>query len=130
MTRQRMIILEALQSVASHPTANEIFELARRKLPSISLGTVYRNLDILAEGGKILCLNRAGAQKRFDGAVRRHHHVRCTACGRVSDIFDPPEVHTPLPEKPVPGFSIHGVEVEYLGLCLECEAKQRSKGPL
>jgi Fur family ferric uptake transcriptional regulator len=121
MTRQRKIILEALQSVVSHPTADEIYGMVREKLPRISLGTVYRNLDLLTASGEILCLSRGGAQKRFDGDTRRHHHVRCRVCGKIGDVFSPVAA-PPLPETPVPGFSLHGVEVEFVGLCRECGA--------
>jgi Fur family ferric uptake transcriptional regulator len=121
MTRQRRLILEALQSVSSHPTADEIFGMVREKMPRISLGTVYRNLDLLAGDGEILCLERIGAQKRFDGDTRRHHHVRCRACGKIGDIFSAFPL-PPLPETPAQGFSIQGVELIFTGLCRECAA--------
>jgi Fur family ferric uptake transcriptional regulator len=128
MTRQRKLILEALQGVTSHPTADEIFSMVRARLPRISLGTVYRNLEILAASGQILCLERIGAQKRFDGDIRRHHHVRCRVCGKIGDIFSPVAV-PPLPETPVPGFSLHGVDMTFTGLCRECEARAKDPAP-
>jgi Fur family ferric uptake transcriptional regulator len=128
MTRQRRLILEALQGVTSHPTADEIFSMVRAKLPRISLGTVYRNLELLAAAGQILCLERIGAQKRFDGDTRRHHHVRCRVCGKIGDIFSPVAV-PPLPETPVPGFSLHGVDMTFIGLCRECGARGEGAAP-
>ena len=118
MTKQRSIILEVQRGVTSHPTADEIYGMVRKKLPRISLGTVYRNLDLLTSSGEILCLNRAGAQKRFDGRIGLHHHIRCTSCGKVGDVFSP----VPLPDTSavIPGFSVHGVEVEFVGLCDSC----------
>ena len=119
MTRQRKVILEVLQGLSSHPTADEIYGLVREKLPRISLGTIYRNLDLLAGSGRILCLDRVGAQKRFDGDTRRHHHVRCRICGKIGDVFSPvPD--PPLPEAPVPGFSLQRADVIFIGLCREC----------
>lgn len=119
MTKQRAVILEALRSVTSHPTADEIYGMVRKKLPRISLGTVYRNLDLLTSSGEIRRLDKAGVQKRFDGDMSPHHHVRCMVCGRVGDI------HAPLraPEAPqdaAPGFTIHDVEMEFIGVCHQC----------
>ena len=59
-------------------------------MPKISLGTVYRNLDLLARLGMIQRLEMAGAETRFDGTVRPHNHVRCLGCGRIDDLAGPP----------------------------------------
>jgi Fur family ferric uptake transcriptional regulator len=123
MTRQRRIILEALQNVTSHPSADEIYGMVREKLPRISLGTVYRNLDLLAASGTILCLDRISSQKRFDGDTRLHHHVRCRVCGKIGDIFSPVAV-PPLPDFPVPDFSLQEVNLIFIGLCRECQSKK------
>ena len=87
MTRQRMVILEELKKVRTHPTADELYAMVRARLPRISLGTVYRNLDFLAETGEILKLEAAGSIRRFDGDIRPHQHIRCTNCGRVGDVM-------------------------------------------
>jgi Fur family ferric uptake transcriptional regulator len=97
--------------------------MVREKLPRISLGTVYRNLDLLTTSGEILRLDKAGTQKRFDGNPMPHMHVRCRSCGRIGDVFG----SEPLP--PVNGisardFTVQEVEVEYVGLCRDCEAKE------
>ena len=119
MTKQRALILEALRSVSSHPTADEIYGMVREKMPRISLGTVYRNLELLTNSGEILRLDRAGAQKHFDGNPMPHQHVRCKSCGRIGDV------HPPL-EMPVfdgvqaGGFTIEDVEVEFVGVCEAC----------
>ena len=121
MTRQRRIILEELRKVDTHPTADEIYTLVRRRLPHISLGTVYRNLDVLVANSEALCLDNAGSQKRFDGAVHRHSHVRCIKCGRVGDIQG--IVPTPTTELlSAHGFEILSGHVEFEGLCIHCLA--------
>ena len=68
MTRQRRVILEEIRRTNSHPAADEIYERVRKRLPRISLGTVYRNLDVLCELGEIQRLELSGAMKRY----RRH----------------------------------------------------------
>lgn len=122
MTRQRAVILEELRKVTSHPTADEVYSIVRERLPRISLGTVYRNLDFLADSGQILKLEAAGSTKRFDGETAWHQHVRCTQCGRIGDVMLP----RPAPETSdisVAGFTITGARVEYDGICDACAQK-------
>ncbi|MBZ2170531.1 Fur family transcriptional regulator [Nitratidesulfovibrio sp. SRB-5] len=122
MTKQRMVILEELRNVHSHPTADEVYGMVRQRLPRISLGTVYRNLDLLAESGDILKLESAGAQKRFDGNVTPHQHVRCTQCGRVGDVMEP--VRLPdISGAGAPGFIILSGRIEFEGVCEACASK-------
>lgn len=86
LTNQRQVILEELQKVASHPTASEVYDMVRKRLPRIGLGTVYRNLELLADHRIITKLEMGGEQKRFDGNATNHYHIRCLHCGRVDDI--------------------------------------------
>ena len=72
MTRQRMVILEELRKVKTLPTADELYAMVRTRMPRISLGTVYRNLDFLTESKEILKLESAGSIRRFDGDTRPH----------------------------------------------------------
>ncbi len=119
MTRQRAIILEELRKVKTHPTADEVYSIVREIMPRISLGTVYRNLDFLAETGEIQKLESAGSTKRFDGDTSWHQHVRCTECGCIGDVMQPQ--HTPSTEHlQVEGFSITGARIEYDGICAKC----------
>ena len=124
MTRQRRTIMEALDGVDNHPAADEIYEMVRQKLPHISLGTVYRNLDILSEHGLIRKLEFAGSQRRFDGIARNHYHLRCTGCGRVEDA--PVEPVTMLEEdlRKVSDYDIVGHRLEFIGLCPKCKQKE------
>lgn len=85
-TAQREAILRELRSVTSHPTADELYMELRNKMPTISLGTVYRNLEQMSQAGIIRKLETAGKQKRFDGDISEHHHLRCTLCASVSDV--------------------------------------------
>ena len=120
MTKQRAVILEVLRSVRSHPTADEIYGMVRKRLPRISLGTVYRNLELLANTGEILRLSRSGVQKHFDGNPMPHPHVRCKRCGRIGDVCLPVSIPV-VDSAEAEDFSIHGVELEFIGLCRNCE---------
>jgi len=120
LTKQRRIILDELQKMKTHPTADELYEALRQRLPRISLGTVYRNLQTLAADGKIRML-RDCSRMRFDSSLHEHYHVRCLCCGRVDDI----------PASTVKGLSdnmskktsyrIVGFKVEFVGICPECD---------
>ncbi len=121
MTDQRRIILEELRKVNTHPTANEVYDMVRKRLPKISLGTVYRNLEILSEIGAIQKLELAGSQKRFDGTVENHYHVRCLGCGRVEDV---PVGPMPTLDRALNGLSDYKVfwhKLEFMGLCPRCQ---------
>lgn len=121
MSRQRKAILKALMGVTSHPTADEVYEMVRRKLPHISLGTVYRNLEILSAGGMIQKLQLGSTQMRFDGNTTNHYHVRCVGCGRVDDVpmntLDSCE--DVLRDKC--GYQITGHRLEFIGICPRCQ---------
>lgn len=86
LTPQRKVILEELRKVSSHPTADELYEKVRKRLPKISLGTVYRNLDLLSSAGIIKKLHLEESQMRFDGNTEPHNHIYCVRCGRVADV--------------------------------------------
>jgi Fe2+/Zn2+ uptake regulation proteins len=118
-TRQRAVILNALRSVCTHPTADEIFTMTRKSLPHISLGTVYRNLDLLIHQKEILCLENCNSQKRFDGNLLPHHHIRCSKCGRISDVMTPLAMPD-LGKISVEGFSLTGVNILFEGVCDAC----------
>ena len=126
MTKQRQVILEELRMMHSHPTADELYERVRSRLPKISLGTVYRNLERLAGSGIIRRLENTGPQMRFDRDLHGHQHVRCISCGRIEDIDGPPEP-TECDRKLVEGSGFRLVErrVEYVGVCPECDTKQK-----
>lgn len=123
MTRQRRVILEVLKEMDSHPSADEIYHLVRRKLPRISLGTVYRNLETLSDLRKIQKLELGGAIKRFDWNTQKHYHIRCIDCGRVDDAPVAPlqKIENELYGSTV--FTIIGHRLEFTGFCPKCTLK-------
>ena len=120
MTQQRKTILEVLKSTKTHPSADEIYELVKQKLPRISLGTVYRNLEVLAELGVIQVLELSGSLKRFDWDPHKHYHIRCIRCDRVENAPIAPmqQLENKVYESTV--FEIIGHNLEFTGLCPRC----------
>jgi Fe2+ or Zn2+ uptake regulation protein len=128
MTRQRNIILEELRKARTHPTADEIYAKVRRHLPHISLGTVYRNLEILSRAGFVRTLELGGRRKRFDGCVDDHCHVRCLECDRVSDVATLPLAGIERDLGRRSSFKIVGHRIEFIGICPECRKKALKTG--
>lgn len=121
LTPQRAEVLAELQAAHDHPTAAQLFERLRPRLPHLSLGTVYRNLDVLAADGVITRLAGPGTQTRWDGAPPDHDHVRCRWCGTVTDIPAVPLAGNPaLPG----GFALEGRRLEFTGTCAACAAHE------
>lgn len=123
MTRQRRLILEELSKVTSHPTADEVFRMVRERLPHVSLGTVYRNLEILAQAGVIRKLQVGGSQMRFDANATTHTHIRCSGCGRVDDALVEPGEGFAAAFRDVRGYDVRGFSLELVGLCPECRPR-------
>ena len=127
-TSQRRVILEELAKLNTHPTANEIYELVRKRLPKISLGTVYRNLELLSESGLIRKLETAGTQKRFDGTTENHYHVRCVNCGKIEDLRLPAVISLDDVANSISGYEIFWHTLEFGGLCPECHNQRSTRG--
>jgi Fur family ferric uptake transcriptional regulator len=126
-TRQRQVILEELQAVTSHPTAVQLHKLVQRRLPRVSLGTVYRNLDLLARLGLIEKKEHSGGEARFDANTAPHDHLRCMYCGRVDDVMSPP-LDLPRPEEDdLRGYQLIGHRLEFIGICPRCRQSSASR---
>jgi len=127
MTRQRQVIMEELRATDQHPSADDLHGRVKQKLPRISLGTVYRNLEILTELGEIQTIALAGNLKRFDGIPQNHYHMRCVHCDRLVDA--PMEVidslERALQEKTE--FRILDHQLEFTGICPDCQALLNDK---
>ncbi len=120
LTPQRKEILKALHKDKTHPTADEIYQRVRERMPRISLGTVYRNLEIMFRAGLVRKLEFGGGQKRFDGHCEPHYHVRCVRCGCLADIESHEEPSLEF-EFSAPGFDVWGHHLEFYGICPSCK---------
>ena len=123
LTSQRKTILETVQKMCSHPTADEVYQKVRDALPKVSLGTVYRNLESLSEAGFIRKVEHAGAAKRFDGNLHPHQHIRCIHCGEIQDFHESPEMAEMVSKHIDTDFTILGHVIEVQGVCPQCRKK-------
>jgi Fur family ferric uptake transcriptional regulator len=127
LTTQRQIILEELAKVKTHPTASELYDMVRKRLPRIGLGTVYRNLELMADSGMILKIEVGGTQKRFDATTDDHYHIRCSVCGRVDDIDVPVIRDLASQAATTTSYQILGHHIEFTGICSSCQKEGRSR---
>ena len=125
-SQQRAAILEELSAVTSHPTAAEIYALVRRRIPNISLGTVYRNLSMLADDGTILRITTGEGTERFDADTSDHYHFCCSCCGRVSDLPLPFHGELNRAVEAATGARVHRHNLIFYGECAQCLAAERS----
>ena len=108
-------ILKDVQSRRDHPTANMVYESVRKEQPNISLGTVYRNLNVLVEHGLISKSSTGMGSDHFDGYMEPHHHFICKECNNVIDIH-----RKKNNDKYIDGNLVVDYEIKYRGICKEC----------
>ncbi len=123
VTRQKTIILEELRRVCTHPTASEIYKLVKRRLPKISLATVYRNLECMVKNNLINKLRTRNKKVRYDGNTSDHCHLICKKCGHIIDIFDIKDISIKSKGLKKSEFIIDYGWLEMHGLCKKCNKK-------
>lgn len=119
-TKQRLAVLKALQSTKSHPDANWIYEKVRKKIPHVSLGTIYRTLGILKEAGLLRELDYGSSLSHYEANTERHAHVICTHCGRIDDLELPLGNELERRVKGATDFAVNDYRLEFYGLCPHC----------
>ena len=132
VTRQRLAIFEALAASRDHPNAEDIHRAVRKRLPHLSLATVYKNLESLREIGAVSDVNALHEHGRYEaalpgtGAGKPHHHLVCVACHKVVDLHDSTldsfRVSDPL------GFEVRALKVQVEGICPDCARRRRASG--
>ena len=120
MTKQKRVILEVLKNTKSHPTADWVYDKVKKKIPNISLGTVYRNLNILKGQGEIIELSYGKGFSRFDGNASRHYHFTCEHCGRILDVDPPADMDIEKELSMQIGVKVNSHRLELYGSCPDC----------
>ncbi len=123
-THQRQIILESLRKRFDHPSADMVYTDVRKKIPRISLSTVYRNLEMLHDLGLVEKIDIGSGLARYDGNPRPHYHAVCIICSRVDDVPDDAITTFEYDRRKISGFELSGLVVQFLGICDECRKKE------
>jgi Fe2+ or Zn2+ uptake regulation protein len=121
-TRQRRLVLDAVMQLDDHPTADEIYLTVRQQDEHVSRGTVYRNLNLLAEEGRILDVKVPGGD-RFDHRVDDHAHLVCRSCGEVCDVPDPNASDADARTADATGYAGVSHYTVFSGICPKCQEK-------
>lgn len=124
VTHQRQVVYESVIASHGHYSPEDIYAAVRRRIPSISLATVYNNLRLFIECGLLREVSPHAATLRVDGNVEPHHHLVCSRCKAVQDIegefVDFEKLSRHVPE----GFDLTQPMVEVFGLCRRCSTNK------
>ena len=120
-SKQRFAIMDVLRNTKCHPTAEWVYEEVRKKIPNISLGTVYRNLSKLSDDKSIVKLNIGTSSEHFDGNTIPHYHVSCVECGKIFDIEELPEFNMNKWASEKFNGEIIEHRTVFTGICSECK---------
>ena len=120
LTRQRQIVLDAIQSGDHHPTAAEVFDAAREKMPGISFATVYNSLRYLKDAGFVHEITFGNGASRYDRETDRHDHAICSQCGKLVDFDLPGTVALTRAAARVSKFKAESIRLTLVGLCPQC----------
>lgn len=120
-SKQRELILDVLRQNPIHPTADKLYELVRPLMPSISLATVYRNLNQLVDNGSVRKISGLDGAVHYDHCVEKHYHFICSQCNKVYDV--PYNVAEDLEQKlkSFTGLEVQSTELTFKGLCSDCQ---------
>ncbi len=118
ITPQRLAVVEILQDNTSHPSAQSIYEEAKKKYPMMSFSTVYKTLKVLDDVGEIQQLSIAEDRVNFDPDTSPHHHFLCEKCGDIYDVDETLDLYQPS----INGHMVKKTQVFYYGICSRCQS--------
>jgi Fur family peroxide stress response transcriptional regulator len=121
LTHQRQVLYETMKTMHGHPSPEEVYAQVRKKIPAISLATVYKNIHLFVESGlfRELSLHHGSVRVELNGD--EHHHLICSKCRSVSDI-DETSLGLSTRRKRLPGgFLIERYSVDAIGVCAKCQ---------
>lgn len=124
-TIQGQLVFNAVKQLANHPTAEDVYNYIVLEHPTISRGTVYRNLNSLAEDGLLLKISVPDSADRFDQTTMMHYHIKCMLCGEFIDV-DLKYMHE-INEKvsKITNYTILGHDIVFKGICPKCSDKKQ-----
>ena len=125
VTHQRQVLYEVMLGMEGHPSPEEVYERVKKRVPSISLATVYKNLHLFIDSGIFREVSLHHGSLRVEMNDRPHHHLVCTVCKAIADVEEEAlgTVVNRQPEKLPGGFLVERLTVDVLGRCVACQAK-------
>ena len=123
VTPQRLAVYETLAATHEHPSAEMLYKTLRPKYPSMSFATVYKTVEILNRLHVIQILNTGEDSFRYDADISEHHHVQCTCCGKVEDLFNVDDSGIMAQAEKQSGYKLSGHQFYFYGICEDCRKK-------
>ena len=127
LTHQRLEIFREVARTGEHPDADIVLRQVRKRMPTVSLDTVYRTLWMLNDMGLVTTLGPQWGRVRFDANVRSHHHFFCTKCGMVGDFYSSQFDGLEVPEEVCRMGDVAKTRVQFRGLCTRCQENEARK---
>jgi Fur family transcriptional regulator, peroxide stress response regulator len=126
-THQRQVIYETVMSLPGHPSPEAIYDQVKARIPSISLATVYKNIQTFIDSGMLRKVSTYHGALRVEPNLEAHHHLVCVRCKSIMDVgedkIDPIHLHQKLPR----GFKVTRIAVDILGVCESCASARGRK---
>ncbi|MFC1567556.1 Fur family transcriptional regulator [Thermodesulfobacteriota bacterium] len=123
LTHQRMEIFREVAKTGDHPDVEKVYQGVRKRMPTMSLDTVYRTLWLLKDLGLITTLGSSRERARFDANLSQHHHFVCIRCGLTRDFYSDELDELRLPDSVTAFGYVEKTQVEVKGICLKCNAE-------
>ena len=121
VTHQRQVLYEVMQGMEGHPSPEEVYARVRKKVPSISLATVYKNIHLFVESGIFRKMSMHHGSVRVEMNNEEHHHMVCSRCKAITDIGEKELGLAPARRKLADGFLVERYSVDVIGLCAKCQ---------
>jgi Fur family peroxide stress response transcriptional regulator len=121
VTHQRQVLYEVMREMTGHPSPEEIYARVKRKVPSISLATVYKNVHLFVESGVLREVSLHHGSQRVEMNNVEHHHLVCSKCKAIADIDEKALGTLPKRRKLAGGFLVERYAVDVIGLCAKCQ---------
>jgi Fur family peroxide stress response transcriptional regulator len=121
VTHQRQVLYEVMQGMEGHPSPEEVYARVRKKVPSISLATVYKNIHLFVESGIFRKMSIHHGSVRVEMNNEEHHHMVCSRCKAITDIGEKELGLAPARRKLADGFLVERYSVDVIGLCAKCQ---------
>ena len=120
ITPQRLMIFKVLENNTSHPSAENVYKKVKRIYPNVSFTTIYKTLETLRELGEVREFTIDDDRKHYDPNTSIHHHVICSTCKRILDVFEDFTPHVKLPASVKKDYTVSGFQIFFHGICKEC----------
>ncbi|KAB2831915.1 MAG: transcriptional repressor [Candidatus Brocadia sp.] len=120
ITPQRLMIFKVLENNTSHPSAENVYKRVKRIYPSVSFTTIYKTLETLRKLGEVREFVIDDDRKHYDPNTNLHHHVVCSSCKRILDVFEDFSPYVKLPDAVKKDYTVSGFQIFFHGICKEC----------